>query len=84
MPYIIFIFYAFNEPAGFLAQSRFFNGKGLSYFWRLLNSLLGLYLGAQTASPSRNCPSGFGIPENARAALPKTSIRCENRQIHLD
>jgi hypothetical protein len=51
--------------------------KGLAYFWWLLNSLLGLYLGARTASPSRYCQAllGIGIPENTQAALAKISIR---------
>jgi hypothetical protein len=50
--------------------------RDLSHFRRLLNSRLGLYLGAQTASPCRCCrfaPPAF--PKMFERALAKTSIR---------
>ncbi len=76
-----------NATGKFPAQVDFalWAAKGLAYFRWLLNSLLGLYLGARTASPSRYCQAllGIGIPENTQAALAKISIRGSTCRWHF-
>ena len=72
-----------NESVDFSRSGRFFNAKGLSHFRRLRNSPVGASAPgrAQTSSPSE-C-FRVRIPENAQAALAKTSIRSKYRQIHF-
>jgi len=57
-------------------------GKGLSHFQRLLNSGLSRYTLKSLRQHRRPeiAPAfggGLGIPENAQAALPKSSIRSQ-------
>jgi len=78
----------FNAPVDFLAQVgfpayggtpkvfRIFGGCGTR---RICSGKCSL-----TSSPSQCCRfAPLGLSENTQAALAKTSIRCENRQVHF-
>jgi len=71
----------------FLTQGRFFNAKGLSYFWRLLNSAAPLF--ADAASNTIAVPilppmwAASEVPKILKHALAKIDIRSKTRQIHL-